>query len=188
MSLGTFSAEPFELLLELERRAHAAIARREGGDREAAEWVGVAFRLGAESFVAARSDVREVLPVPEQMTRVPGAKSWLRGISNVRGQLLTIVDLKAFLGGGSSMPDRHSRVLALASREVSTGLMVDEVLGFRRFTENDYRPEAPATVTRCEGYLDGGYRRGSEVWPRFSLSKLLEDELFLNAGEVAAGQ
>ena len=188
MSLSTLSGEPFELLLELERRAHAAIARREGGDGDAAEWVGVAFRVGAEHFVAPRSDVREVLPVPPSLTRVPGAKPWMTGIANVRGQLLTIVDLKAFLGGGISMPDRHNRVLAVASREVPTGLIVDEVLGFRRFSDNDYREDTPATVVRCEGYLEGGYRRGSEIWPRFSLMKLLEDELFLDAGEATTGQ
>jgi hypothetical protein len=39
-------------------------------------------------------------------------------------------------------------------------------------------------VIRCEHYLEGSYRRGSEVWPRFSLLKLLEDPLFLTAGET----
>jgi hypothetical protein len=33
--------------------------------------------------------------------------------------------------------------------------------------------------------LEGSYRRGADVWPRFSLLKLLEDPLFLTAGETA---
>ncbi len=84
--------------MELERRARAAIAAREGAPAAADEWVGIGFRLGAERFVTSRADVREVLPIPEQVTRVPGAKPWLRGIANLRGQLLTVVDLKSFLG------------------------------------------------------------------------------------------
>jgi twitching motility protein PilI len=183
LSLEALITQPFELLVEMERRAREAVAAREGADTSAEEWVGIGFRLGAESFVAARGDVREVIPVPEPLARVPGAKPWLRGIANVRGQLLTIVDLKAFLGGGSSAPDRRSRVLVLAGRDVPTALIVDEVLGFRRFTEDEFAEDAPATVARCEHYLTGGYRRGSEVWPRFSLLKLLDDETFLNAGE-----
>lgn len=184
MSLEALIERPFDLLVEMERLARAAIAAREGGGSSAEEWVGIAFRLGAENFVAPRSDVREIIPVPEQLTRVPGAKPWFRGIANVRGQLLTVVDLKGFLGGGSSSPDRRARLLLVASRDVPTGLIVDEVLGFRRFSEEEYRAEASPTVVRCEHYLTGAYRRGSEVWPRFSLLRLLEDETFLNAGEL----
>jgi twitching motility protein PilI len=185
MSLQELVAEPFELLLELERRAKAAIASQRGTKTATEEWIGIGFRLGAENFVAARADVREILPVPDQITRVPGAKTWLRGIANVRGQLLTVVDLKAFLGAGRTQADRQTRVLHLASRDLSTAVMVDEVLGFRRFGSDEFRSEAPATVIRCESYLSGGYRRGSESWPLFNLPLLLEDDLFLNAGDRA---
>ncbi len=39
-------------------------------------------------------------------------------------------------------------------------------------------------VIRCEHYVEGCYRRNAEVWPRFSLLKLLEDPQFLTAGEA----
>jgi twitching motility protein PilI len=185
LSLHALADRPFDLLLELERRARAAIAARDGAPAEADEWVGIGFRLGAERFVTNRGDVREVLPVPEQITRVPGAKPWLRGIANLRGQLLTIVDLKSFLGAGVAAADRQTRILVVASRDVPTGLVVDEVVGFRRFASSDYRDDAPPGVIRCDHYLEGCYRRGTEVWPRFSLHKLLQDEQFLTAGESA---
>jgi twitching motility protein PilI len=184
LSLAALAERPFELLLELERRARAAMAARAGAPVAADEWVGIGFRLGAEQFVASRGDIREVLPLPEQVTRVPGAKAWLRGIANLRGQLLTVVDLKAFLGSGSTTADRRARALVIASREVPTGLLVDEVLGLRRFGASELRGEAPSGVIRCEHYLEGCYRRGNEVWPRFSFMKLLEDRQFLNAGET----
>ncbi len=187
MSLQALAEHPFELLVELERRARAAIAARDGAPAAAEEWVGVGFRLGAERFVTGRNDVREVLPVPDQVTRVPGAKPWLRGIANLRGQLLTVVDLKAFLGAGSSAGERQSRILVLASRDVPTGLVVDEVVGFRRFAQDEFREESPPGVIRCDHYLEGCYRRGAEVWPRFSFAKLLEDQQFLTAGETAKG-
>lgn len=185
MSLEALRHSPFELLLELERRARASIAAREGSHASDEDWVGIGFRLGAESFVTERGEVREVLPVPDALTRVPGSKPWLRGIANVRGQLLTVVDLKAFLGGGSAPQDRRARILVAASRDVPTGLLVDEVVGFRRFAASDHRPETPATIIRCERYLEGSYRRGADVWPRFSLPKLLLDEFFLAAGNAA---
>lgn len=186
MSLAALRERPFELLLELERMARAATAARDGGDGAGDEWIGIGFRLGAEHFVTGRNDVREVLPVPDPVTRVPGAKYWLRGIANVRGQLLTIVDLKAFLGAGGSSLDRRSRILVTASRDVPTGLIVDEVVGFRRFSTDEYREQAPQPRIRCDHYLEGGFGQGSDVWARFSITKLLEDEQFQSAGEAAS--
>lgn len=186
MNLNELHDRPYELLLAMEERARAAAARREGKNAHGGgEWVGVGFRLGADRFVTDRADVKEVLSLPDSMTRIPGAKSWLRGIANVRGQLITVVDLKAFLGGGISMTDRRSRVLVVASRDVSTGLLVDEVLGFRRFNGSDYRSDAIPPMIRCEGYVEGSYRRGAEAWPYFRLPKLLADDSFLNAAETA---
>jgi twitching motility protein PilI len=182
LSLQALAQQPFELLVELERRARAAVAAREGAPAAADEWVGIGFRLGAEQLVIDRSDVREVLPVPDRVTRVPGAKSWLRGIANLRGQLLTVVDLKAFLDGGNTI-ERQARILVVASRDVPTGLVVDEVIGFRRFGAEDFRAEVPPT-TAAERYLDGCYRRGSEAWLRFSLPRLLADPQFLDAGDT----
>ena len=183
MELRSLVDEPFALLLELERRARAAMnAAGESGDASE-EWVGIAFRIGSESFVAGRNDVREVLPVPDLVTRVPGAKPWLRGVTNVRGQLLTLVDLRAFLGAGSVSADRHGRVLVMASREVPTGLLVDQVFGFRRFGVDEFLVQAPPPALRCDQYLRGAWQRGAETWPRFDFSALLEDDNFLSAGE-----
>lgn len=184
MDLHALTGQPFVLLQEIERRARAALSAPETSDESPEEWVGIAFRLGAENFVAGRTAVREVMPMPESMTRVPGAKPWLRGVTNVRGQLLTIVDLRAFLGSAGGAPDRRSRILVLATRDVPTGLVVDQVFGFRRFSPAEFGADAPVPRLRCEQYLRGAYRRGAEVWPHFDFTALLEDEHFLNAGEL----
>ena len=81
------------------------------------------------------------------------------------------------------MADRHARVLVVNHRESPTGLMVDDVSGFRRFDRENFKNETPHTVVRCESYLDGVYRMGGDSWPVFSLFGLVEDELFLQAAE-----
>ena len=187
MSLAESVSDPFAILLEFEQKAKDAIARGQGNAEAAEDWIGVAVRLATEQFVTARSVVREVLPVPEQITRIPGAKPWLRGIANVRGQLLTIVDLKAFLGAGPTHADRKARMLVLASREVPSAVIVDEVLGFRRFAQSDFRDQVPSTKVRCEHYLTGIYSREGDSYPLFDLSRLLDDASFLNAGTLKAG-
>ncbi|HLT89620.1 MAG TPA: chemotaxis protein CheW [Woeseiaceae bacterium] len=172
--------DPFELLLELERRSRAAVAGH-AVDGAAAEWVGIGFRLGEERFVAAREEVREVLMLPETTTRVPGAKRWVLGIANLRGHLLPLVDLKMFLGSGRTSLKRQARVIAVNHREIPAGLVVDEVLGFRRFLPQEYSDRWPPTVVRCDRYLAGAYQRGHESWPVFDLFGLVESAPFLQA-------
>lgn len=182
MNLRELKARPFDLLRELERRGRSAVVEAgEGAVGE--EWIGVAIRVGPERFVVPRQQVREVLPVPATLTRVPGGRSWLRGIANVRGHLLALTDLRALLGAGSAAKDRQARVLVVNHREIPAGLVVDEVFGFRRFPAARYQPEAPATIIRAEGYLDGAYRDGNDVWPVFDLLALVENEQFQQAAE-----
>jgi len=172
---------PFELLRELERLSRIALTGQGRDEAGAHEWVGIAFRLGNENFLVAREETREVLSYPAIVTRVPGAHQWIRGLANVRGQLLPVVDLRGFLGGGSSSQTRSTRVLAVNHREIPAGLMVDDVLGFRRFVDSEFAGDVPPTLLRCERYLAGAFRRGGEVWPVFSLRTLLESGEFLQA-------
>ncbi len=97
-ALRALHEHPFDLLVEMERRSKAALAGELGADVDVQEWVGIGFRLGAERFIVGRDEVREVLMVPSTVTRVPGAKTWIRGLANVRGHLLPVVDLRSLPG------------------------------------------------------------------------------------------
>lgn len=141
----------------------------------------MAFRMSGEVYLVAREETREVLGLPTAITRIPGARSWVKGLANVRGQLLPILDLRQYLGSGVTQPSRNARVLVVNHREVPAGLMVDEVLGFRRFADREFSAEVPPTVVRVDRYLAGAFRRGSEVWPVLSLRNLVESPSFLQA-------
>ena len=178
--LAKLVEQPFELLAEIERRSREAHSGP-GAGAMPAEWVGVGFRIGEEHFVANRDQVREVLMLPEGMTRVPGAKRWLLGIANLRGHLLPLIDVKLLLGSGRTTLRRNTRVISVNHREVPAGLVVDEVLGFRRFNDTDYSSASSDTIVRCERFLNGAYTRGEESWPVFNLFDLVESNLFLQA-------
>ena len=79
---------PFDLLLEMEQRGRVAAAEQGRDVGVGREWVGVAFRMSGEVFLVAREETREVMGMPNAITRVPGARGWVKGLANVRGQLL----------------------------------------------------------------------------------------------------
>ena len=178
--LSALIEQPFELLREIERRSRAAHAGQAGGDAPS-EWVGVGFRIGEEQFVANRDQVREVLMLPDTITRVPGARRWLLGIANLRGHLLPLIDVKLLLGSGRTTLRRTTRVISVNHREVPAGLVVDEVLGFRRFMNNEFSGEVPQTIVRCDRFLSGAYQRGDDSWPVFNLFDFVESNMFLQA-------
>jgi twitching motility protein PilI len=180
-NLRTLRDRPFELLKELEKRSRPAVAASASDPAAGREWVGVAVRMGGETFLVAREETREVLGLPAVVTRIPGTKPWIRGLANVRGQLLPLLDLRLFLGSGSTQSGRNTRVVVVNHRDIPAGLIVDEVLGFRRFAEKEFNVEPPPTVIRCDSYLAGAFRRGGEVWPVLSLRGLVESESFLQA-------
>jgi len=181
VTLKSLRDRPFELLKELERRGLAVSAQVGQEGAGGREWVGIALRMAGELFLAAREETREVLSLPATLTRVPGAKPWIRGLGNVRGQLLPIIDLRHFLGSAAAPVTRNTRVVVVNHREIPAGLLVDEVLGFRRFAEGEFTGDALPTVTRCERYLAGSFRRADEHWPVLSLRTILESPAFAEA-------
>ena len=171
---------PFELLLELERRSRIAASGRgqESGQQE--EWVGVGFRVGRTLLVAAREEVREVLTWPG-VTTLPGAKPWMLGLANVRGQLLPVSDLSSFFGGEPITLGRSSRVIMVNHPDIPAGLLVDEVRGFRRFVASEKAEIMPDTLPGMTPFLAGAYGNEEEVWGVLGLHGLVESAVFLQA-------
>ncbi len=178
-ALRDLREQPFELLAALDRRGRAATAQP--AEQAAREWVGIALRVAGELYLVAREETREVLAMPPQLTRIPGAKSWIRGLANVHGSLLPIIDLRQYLGGGETSQTRQTRVIVANHRDVPAGFLVDEVLGFRRFGDAEFSGTAPQTLLGCDNYLAGAFRRGAEQWPVLSLRLLVENPGFLDA-------
>ena len=178
--LAALVEQPFALLQEMEHRSRAAHSGH-GAGALPSEWVGVGFRIGEEQFVASREQVREVLMLPDAITRVPGSERWLLGIANLRGQLLPLIDLKLLLGSGRTTLRRTTRVISINHREVPAGLVVDEVLGFRRFADHEHSTTVAKTIVRCESFLAGTYKRGDDSWPVFNFFDLVESKMFLQA-------
>ena len=147
-------------------------------------WSGVGFRLGNVHLLSKLEEVDEILVSPE-MTRVPSALSWVKGIANIRGMLLPIMDLRDFIDGESVQSGRKARVILIKKGELVTGLMVDEVFGMRHFFEEERTDSVPNTSENLKKYLQGAFRKGNMHWGIFDMDNLAADPNFL---EVAAAR
>ena len=172
--------EPFDLLLDLERRTVKRSAGLPTLDQVKDEWVGVGFRIGNSKLIAAMSDVKEILDLPE-FTTVPGVKSWIVGVANVRGSLLPIMDMKGYLLGEDIKQRHKGRVIVIDYKGFNTGLVVEEIYGMRHFRESDETSDMPEVHESILPYIERAFKQDDEYWPVISFYEMTQDERFAHA-------
>jgi len=86
----------------------------------------VTFHLGAEEYAVTIDRVREILRVGS-ITRLPSAPAHVRGVTNVRGRIIPVVDLRERMGLPSAEPGPLARILLCDLRGRLVGLLVDAV-------------------------------------------------------------
>jgi len=101
---------------------------------------------GGTCFGVPQRLVREIVPA-RRVTRLPGAPEAVRGLLNVRGALVTVLDLAAhFAVGRCETPDAPVVIAVTEGRTL--GLLVDDVLEVAPLSEGDVLPAAPGDRAR----------------------------------------
>lgn len=121
---------------------------REVVDVEAKKTLVVVFELGAEGTRPGGEGARpeatspvaedgpygllasvvESIVAVQEITYVPGAPAWILGVVNVRGEIESVLDLRAVLGLGQAAVDAQSRLLIAQEGELRSGLLVGRVI------------------------------------------------------------
>jgi len=171
----------YQLLRDIEARcmSHAAgLPQREELEQT---WEGVLFAVGGHTLIAPLGDVKEILNYTPDITAVPGTRSWLLGVANIRGNLLPVVDLQAFLLGRPTVPGRRSRVLVIEHGGVFSGLLVDQMVGIRHFRASEQTTQTVPMPEAIGRFVDNHFEHDQAIWPVFSMLKLAENPEFLLA-------
>lgn len=173
------SQELILLLKEIERRSRQNAADLPDRIQTQGLWEGMLFSIAGTEVVAPLDEIKEILTYPSVLTPVPGAKRWLLGVSNVRGNLLPVIDLQIFLGGSPIAPGKRSRVLVINFHGHPTGLLVGGVQGLRHFLA-DQRTAAPTVAGTLGQFLTEAFKPGADAdpLPVFSMSGLMESPGF----------
>ncbi|MCO5786785.1 chemotaxis protein CheW [Pseudomonas sp. G11-1] len=172
------TTHPFDLLLQLAAHCRRQAAGLPAQQAVAETWSGIGFRLAGQPMVAAMGEVSEILHEP-RYTALPRVKSWVRGVANVRGRLLPIIDLSHFLGASSNIPRKQRRVLVVDRDELFVGLLVDELFGMQHFPVSSFTTTVPALAEELRPFVVGAYT-GEQVSLIFNFRALARDQAFLD--------
>ncbi|EIJ43754.1 chemotaxis signal transduction protein [Beggiatoa alba B18LD] len=178
---NTMAQTPFQWLQELERRAKQKARGIPRQEKVQQIWRGIAFRVGNTPLVTPLNEIREILPYPTYLAKVPGAKAWVKGLANIRGLLLPIVDLQACLDGKATPIESRTRLVIINQAGISAGLVVDEVLGIKHFPEEAKDTDTPCKDAWLTPFAKGMFIEEDSIWTIFDMHALAESEVFLRA-------
>jgi len=92
------------------------------------EMDGLGFLLSDEQYIIDANFVAEVTPLQE-LTPLPCSPPFILGIINVRGRILSVINLKTFLNLQEKGITNLNRVIIVKHKDIEVGLLVDEVIG-----------------------------------------------------------
>ncbi len=175
------SPEPEEARRVLKARA-AVLAREPGRVEPAAERLEVVeFVLAGERYAVESIRVREVVPL-EHLTPLPCTPAFVLGIMNLRGEMLSVVDLKKFF----DLPEKGltdlNKVVVLESATMRFGVLADAVVGVRNLPLGGIQPSLPTLTGIREEYLRGVTPERTVI---LDAGRLLGDERMVVREQVA---
>ena len=114
----------------------------------------VEFLLSYETYGIESSFVREVYPLTH-ITPLPGTPSFVLGIINVRGQILSVLDLRKFF----DLPEKGltdlNKVIIIQDEKMEFGILADVVTGIRKISLDTIQPALPTLTGIRAEYLKG---------------------------------
>jgi len=120
---------------EIVNIASQRAVRRDAGEREMIREF-LAVMLAGQTYGVELTRIREILS-PPPLTTVPRAPNHIMGVCSVRGQLITVIDLRSRLRLEQAPLSRKTRILLTESAGEVVGLYVDEVRHVLRLTESE---------------------------------------------------
>ncbi len=112
------------------------------------------FLLAHEMYGVELKYVREVYPLKE-LTPIPAIPAFVLGIVNVRGEILSVIDLKKFF----DLPEKGltdlNKVIILHSDEMEFGILADSIIGVRNILLSELKTSLPTLTGIREEYLKG---------------------------------
>jgi purine-binding chemotaxis protein CheW len=131
----------------------------------------VEFRLAYETYGIAAAYVREVAPL-KAFTPLPCTPPFVLGLINLRGQLLSVIDLKTFFGLPSRGLTDLNKVIVVHDAHLAVGLLADAILGVRAIPLAAIQPSLPTLTGIRAAYLKGVTRERRVI---LDVGRLLRD-------------
>lgn len=176
----TKNPHPILLLQDLDtyfsnRKAPASLQPRTAGENVIHATV---FRLGELFYYAGNTNISQVYTYHKHAapSSIPGSPPWIIGLTSIKSELITVVDLSQLLLGEATRIGVTTRILVVKSGEHNIGFLINELIGTRRFSPAQLSNKGPIYPDGIRPWLKAIVYDGKQYWAELALSKLAESE------------
>ena len=114
----------------------------------------IQFRIASESYALELSYVDEVYQL-KNLTPLPCTPSFVMGITNVRGQIISVIDVKTFFSLKDTGDTTRKTVIVLHDESMTFGVLADEILGVVRISASEIQASLPTLTGLRKEFLKG---------------------------------
>lgn len=116
------------------------------------------FKLGEEEFAANASKVQRILEL-QPITQIPKVQSYMKGVINLMGKVLPVIDARLKMGMEEKEPDNNTCIIVLeivkSDKVVETGIIVDAVQSVIEIDENEIKDPPSMGVNVNTDFING---------------------------------
>ncbi len=117
------------------------------------------FILGSMKYAIELPKIREILTYPDLITTLPNTSDWVKGLINLRGEVVPILDTRIRFGTSEAVYDENTAVIAIITEDKRMiGIVVDKVDDVQRIDTNQLSPVSDMGSAIPTRYLKGYLR------------------------------
>jgi purine-binding chemotaxis protein CheW len=134
----------------------------------------VVFRLGSDRYGVGIDRVREIQRAG-RITPVPTAPEFVVGVINLRGNILSVVDIRIFFGLPKVTISERTRILVVEGEGLRVGILVEQVDEISAIDADDIKPPLSLNKAISEDYIKGIATHRGEMLIMVDLGKVLRN-------------
>ena len=135
----------------------------------------VVFELETESYGVDITAIESIIKMQE-ITKLPHAPAFMEGITNLRGAIVPVLDLRKRFGMDKREPTRETRIVIANMRGTKVGLIVDAVSQVIRIPEDAIEPPPQMSVTISSSFIKSVAKLENELIILLDLDRVLNFE------------
>jgi len=149
------------------------LAESVSSGNSSAQYVG--FFVDKQEYAFPIQQIQEIV-MPGKVTRIPQVADYVEGVSNLRGTIIPIINLRQLFGIESKPADEETRTIVVNVGERTMGCTVDSVAQVIRVSAEQIQP-APELVTGAgSAYIAGFAKLGERLSVLLNIDELLEPD------------
>ena len=137
------------------------------------------FYIGETVYGLPLTNVIEIISV-QPIAKVPGTPAYVKGVINLRGGIVPLVDVRLKFGQPEKEYDEFTNIIITSLGEITVGLVVDRVANVVRSGGEDVSRLPEFSTVNTNRYLTSVTRMGGQLIMNLNCETILEDDNILN--------